>query len=138
MIQLLCLGFWSRPELARADCIGDMCSEPIKKGQPAPYDGQVMTTGLAISLGQQAENCDRRIKIETTRISELGGIELKHSRDLHEIDNKKNEEKQKILEKQIEQQQKKWYESAGFVATVTVVGALAVFFAAGYGIKGAK
>ena len=40
------------------------CAMAIVQGQPAPFSGQVLTTTLAIALGQKAEGCDQVVAIE--------------------------------------------------------------------------
>lgn len=52
------------------------CSSELKKGEPAPYAGQLLTPDLAITLGQRAAGADRRVKEETDRLTQLHAIDL--------------------------------------------------------------
>ena len=59
-----------------------LCAVPVAAGQPAPYDGQLLTPDLALHLGQQAEGCDARLRLLTNRMGQEAGIEQRRLRSL--------------------------------------------------------
>lgn len=62
------------------------CTQPIVRGEIAPFDGQLLNTEKAIQLGQVAAHCEDRIELERTRTSSLAMIELGHAKELYAID----------------------------------------------------
>lgn len=73
MILALCLIGW-KTSAARADEAPDLRAVPLQAGEPAPFDGQLLTPELAIRLGQKAEGCEERINIEVRRVEALAVV----------------------------------------------------------------
>lgn len=96
------------------------CAQPIVAGQAAPFSGQLLTTKLAISIGQKAEYCDVVTKIEVDRTAEKAAIDLTAEKQLRSIDNDTAKAEREAMQKRLDQAQP-WYERPWFVATVTVI-----------------
>jgi hypothetical protein len=100
----------------------DLCSQPLQAGEVAPFSGQLITTELAITLGQKAEYCDTRIRLETEFIASQFQLDLDLERRLHQIDNEGCVEKVDLLNQRLkERQERKWYRHPLFVSTVSVI-----------------
>jgi len=105
----------------------DKCSQPVAKGQVAPFDGQLITTKLAVALGQKADRCDAVTAIEVDRVRGLlkVDLDLEHSLRLSESDGAKQRED--LLMRKIDEAAPRWYERPVFVATVTGVVVVAAY-----------
>jgi hypothetical protein len=94
----------------------------MEKGQVAPFDGQLVSPDLAITLGQRAEHCDARIELEANRVRGLEKAETKLCQRMADIDKAAAGEREKVLQKSLEAcEGQPWWESPPFVVTVTVV-----------------
>lgn len=116
------------------------CSAPIQKGQPSLLEGQVLTTDLAIFLGQKAAEADSRLRLELDRVSKNHKIDLNLAKkeaeiDLHACTSSASVQKHRadILEAQLEEAESgpSWYASPpalfGYgVATTLLILALVV------------
>jgi len=61
------------------DCVTDtptLCAVALYQGQVAPYTGQLLTTPLAIRLGQKADRCDAVVRIEADYARKLVLVDL--------------------------------------------------------------
>lgn len=96
------------------------CAQPVTAGQPAPFSGQLLTTKLAITLGQKAEYCAVAAKIEVDRVSEKAAIDLVAERQLRSIDNDTAKAEREAMQKRLDQASP-WYERPWLVATITAV-----------------
>jgi hypothetical protein len=47
------------------------CAVEVQKGEKAPFTGQLLTPELALNLGQRAESCDARVRIEVSRTASV-------------------------------------------------------------------
>jgi hypothetical protein len=59
---------------------------PTRKGDPAPFDGQFLTTDLAVRLAQGSANCQTRIDEEVKREKADAAIDVQREKDLHAKD----------------------------------------------------
>jgi hypothetical protein len=123
---------------ARADPVPEcdpddpkLCATPIRKGELAPFDGQVLTTELAIKLGQKAEFCDKRLVIELSRATQLAEIELAKEKAFRKIDQDMHAEQLRILRSKIDDSldrpfwREPWFVAAA-TATITVAAVVGV------------
>lgn len=110
----------------------NLCAVPMAAGQPAPYDGQLLTPKLALHLGQQAEGCDARLgllstrmaqdaDIETQRLQAVGAAELKTLRAALKDCDQALTEVQQVL-----RQQHPWWRSAALWMPVVAVASAGV------------
>lgn len=104
------------------------CAVALLKGETAPYDGQLLTTDLAIRQGQKVEHCDARMAIEVDRANQLAEVKINLEKRLRAIDTEAYELQLKVMQKHLEKAGKRsWLEHPAVVATMTavvVVGAL--------------
>lgn len=136
------LALWTAPAFAQADCDPDdpsRCAQPLQKGQPAPFDGQLLTPALAIALGLKADRCDAYAALEASRAAELANIDKRLLERLRELDQKTCDQQTNLLQKRLDDalaaQGGPWFERPEFVVPVTFVATTAVWFLA---IKGAS
>jgi len=112
-------------------CEGEHCATPLQKGELAPYAGQLLSAPLAIDLGMKAMYCDERLKLELNFLKKDLGLELNLERQLRENDRKVWEAKEALLLRRLEEAHSRpWYEHPAFVAVVSVVGTVLVFWGA--------
>ena len=137
-----CPGFWFVLVLiavpaARADKICDPeqpthCSQYVVAGTKAPFDGQLLTTDLAIDLGLKADSCERVVGIEVKHEKKLASLDIALERSI-----RKSVERMHAEELEIEKADRdRWreaaavpfYEKPWFVALMTagVIGSIVV------------
>lgn len=110
-----------------------MCAAPILKGEAAPFDGQVLTTELAIKLGQKADFCDKRLAIELSRATQLADIELEKMRALRKIDEDAHAEQLRIMQKKVDAAlDRPFWREPWFVALTTATVTLAAAVGVGW------
>lgn len=139
-IFLVCV-FWSLPVFGQDPAPEEDVITAVKKGQPAPYDGQLFDTATAIRWGQWLQNCQERSQLALDREKSLCRIELDYQAEIASIQMNRIEELNKDLMarlKRSEQAKAKaeyerdnlpWYESAWFGLAVGVVGSLGLVYA---------
>jgi len=100
-------------------------------GQIATYSGQLLTTELAIDLGQRASFCETRMKLELVHASALAGIDLSLEKQLRANDKITWELEKKLLLERLEESKisPPWYTHPVFVATLTILAVGSVSFA---------
>lgn len=113
---------------ATPECATDdpaLCSTPMAQGDVAPYAGQLLTTKLAIQLGQKADSADERVQLEVQHATQLIKIDLALEQQLHQIDVQSFTEQMGILQTELTAAEKAavvpFYRQPWFVATATVV-----------------
>lgn len=112
------------------------CSLPLSQGEIAPFDGQLLTTKLAIDLGQKAESFGARLELELSYQKKLLSIDLELEKKLRENDRISHEQQVKLLTKRLEEvSHTSWYESPIFISGLSVVTTVLVFIGVGYVIK---
>jgi len=98
------------------------CSVGLKAGEPVPFDGQLVSPDLAITLGQRAEHCDARIQLEADRVSGVERAESALCARMRELEARASGEREKVLSAALDDcSGVPWWESPPFVAAVTVV-----------------
>ena len=104
------------------------CAAPLRKGQSAPFDGQLLTDSLALSLGQKADGCAERITIEKKRAQRWAEIGVTLAQRKAEIDRNAAADQIGLLRKRLGEAQEPppWYETSTFTVVVTVVITTAV------------
>ena len=93
---------------------------PLAKGQPAPFDGQLLSTELAIRLGMKAETCERRVGIEVTHAARLVQVDLDLCERKREIDAAARQAERELMTKAVDGAAV-WYRDPVFVAATSVV-----------------
>jgi hypothetical protein len=133
----------SNPDLLQyaLECDGEnfsMCAQPLLKGEKAPFDGQLLTPELAISLSQRAMAFDSQLEIELERSQKLHDIEMNYQRDISNLDKEASKKQIKLLEKRLNEVVKiPWYQKPAFVAITSCVATVAVVIGAVFVIKAA-
>jgi hypothetical protein len=98
------------------------CAQPLEKGQPAPFPGQLLSPNLAIDLGQKATWCDERLDLELKHAKALAEVDLSLERQLHANDKAAGDAKERLLLGRLEEAKKPapWYESKVFLVIVSI------------------
>lgn len=102
---------------------------PISKGDPAPFAGQLLTTDLAIRLGQKADRCDSIIELEKLHQQELAMVQVNLARQKEALANEARIQERKVWETRLEHATS-WYTHPLFVAAVTAVSVGLLVYAA--------
>lgn len=116
--------------LAVPACDGADCATPLRAGEPAPHDGQLLTTSLAIRLGQRADRCDAVVAIELERARALAAVDLALERELRRLETEAAARKAAALERAIEAAEPPWHERPAFVAAASAALSVAAMYAA--------
>ena len=121
----------STPTLAEVQCKPDNpkhCVQPISKGQLSLLDGQVLSTELAIHLGQKAEKHDILLEEAVNKEKELGQIRLNNEKQLSAIELEAEAQRTAYWQQRALEAEKgpPFYQKPIFVIPVTVVTVLAV------------
>ena len=103
-----------------------LCAALIRKGEPSPLEGQVLTSSLAINLAQRAYGCEKRLKLELTKLSETYEAQLDEQRKIYKSELKALETEKDLYKKQA-LVKVPWYETPLFVAGVTTVVLTSIF-----------
>jgi hypothetical protein len=109
------------------------CSTPIQRGQAAIFEGQLLTTDLAITLGMKAANCDARIALEVDFAKKMAEVDLVLEKKLREIDGKSAVDSIQLMQKRLDEAVVPVYERPWFVAGVTFVLTVGAFSLAVWG-----
>jgi len=114
------------PNIAAAECDPDnpaLCAQAVTKGQPVPFDGQLLTVPLAIKLSQKADRCDQVTTLEVDFAKKLAGVDLALERQLSAADTAAHARELKAMEAAMEEAKEAasvpFYERPWFVGTVT-------------------
>jgi hypothetical protein len=105
-----------------------MIAIPLSEGQSAPWDGQLISKDLAISLSVRANTCDRLMGIEASHTKKRADREIQHISELREIDKQLYLSNEKILR---DAAKRPWWEHPLIVAAITFAGTTGVFWTAG-------
>jgi len=110
-----------------------LCAQPLLQGEPAPFDGQLLSPELAIKLGQRALDFDIELTIQLDRQQKLHDIEMGYLKDVYELEKVAAEKKIDVLEEALEEAGEiPWYQTPGFVAVVSCVATGLLIFGASY------
>jgi hypothetical protein len=109
-----------------------MCSTPMRRGEVAPYAGQLLSPVLAISLGQAADHCDEQIALEVTHTSSLAAVVLDFTRKLHRLEVEAVTQERDVYRALYasEAEGQAWYGHAMFVAAASVLATLGAVYIA--------
>ena len=98
------------------------CSQPLEKGQAAPYAGQLLTPRLAVRLGQRAERCDQQLELERGYMQKLVLIERELAGERVRIEqDARTREREYLLGELAKKDSVPWYQRPVFVMAVTFV-----------------
>lgn len=122
----LCVALQGSPE-----CKDDKCAVPLLKGTPAPFSGQLLSTQLAISLGQKAEYGDKLLELETEKLKAEFTAELRLAEKLMDLQEESKDRQIAYLRKELDKATyTPFYERPMFVAIVSVLATTALFIGA--------
>ena len=106
------------------------CVQPLVKGEPAPFDGQLMSNRRAAKLAVAAGGCQDRVDLVTERERELAKVILDGEKALRASDQAGAQLQRDLLMKRMAEMEDiltpRWFERPAFVAAVTVVATVAV------------
>lgn len=110
---------------ASADnCLGaELCSLSINRGDAAPFTGQIMTTELAITLGQRADRCDAVTAIAVRHAEHNAAIDLREQVRINLIDREAWDQKAKAYERKLATDSSFW-SSRDFGIVLGIVGSV--------------
>ena len=101
------------------------CAQPAFKGCPAGFDGQLLTTGLAIHLGQEADSVEKEVQIAVTATAAWWRVHVAHEKNLGKI-----EAERAYARGEIEGSKRHWTEHPAFIVSMTLLGAVALVWTA--------
>lgn len=64
----------------------NLCAIALRKGQPAPFSGQLLTVDLALQLGQVADGCAASQQAAVARCQADAAIDIQHEKDSRKAD----------------------------------------------------
>ena len=117
------------PSLAEVVCDPENethCAALIRKGDPSPLTGQVLTSSLAISLAQKAAGCDDRLALEIEGAQDRLAVQARSKDALHKIEVERLTQERDLFKNKV-LAKVPWYETPIFVASVTAVVLASVF-----------
>jgi hypothetical protein len=98
-----------------------LCSQALHQGDVAPFTGQLLTSELAIRLGQKAELAARTIGLEVDFAKRQAAVDLNLEKQLHANDVAAKDREIALLK---EQAKVPFYTHPAFVAPITAVVAV--------------
>lgn len=125
--------FWILPVAAAAETENhgaQIDTVPLRKGQPAPFDGQLLSTEAAIRIVLEDEHSARRHALEVEHTRKLGQVALEHERERRRIDREAHKRQLSLADRALEKADP-WYRAPVVVAPVTFVLALVMVWVAG-------
>lgn len=102
----------------------------LRKGDSAPFDGQLLSTEAAIRVVLEDEHSARRCSLEIGQTRKLGQLALEHARELRFIDGRACQKKVELADRALSKADP-WYRAPVFVAGVTFLGTLAIVWLTG-------
>lgn len=131
LIALLALGGAKSPRTIDVDCrtdFRDRCSAGMYKKEIAPFDGVLMSGALAAHLYLMEKNTPERLRLAVQKEVDLREIEVKHQKDLNQINKENFDEKLEIMAtahaQALELIRPSWYEHPAFIIPMSVGGTL--------------
>lgn len=107
------------------------CVQPLLEGEAAPFTGQLLTPRRAAKLAVKAGQCKERIRLETTRISNLLLVDLEAERAKRTNDAKHHQLQLDLMKARlVEASQREWYEHPVLVAAFAVAATSLVYVGA--------
>lgn len=117
--------------------------EPIAKGKPAPFDGQIFDNDTALRWANYLEQYKLRLKIDNLYQLKVCEITTKYNDDVLKIEKDKYTTVVTDLEKRLAKAEKErdnppFYNTPWFGIGLGVVGTLAIIGLAAYGLNAVK
>lgn len=110
----------------------DHCSQPLKKGDTAPFGGQLYTPKLAIDQATKAHDCDEVVEIEVGAAVEPIQLKLEAEKSLRAIDSREWAAKNDLLKERLQEAhsaaERSWYENPMVWFTVGVITTLGAVY----------
>ena len=92
----------------------EKCATALQEGQPAPFSGQLLTTKLAIELGQKAEQFEIQLEWEKERERALSRVDLDLEHKLRQLETTSWKQQESRYLQEIEKAYK-WYRDPAFL-----------------------
>ena len=102
-------GFSARAESPSVFCEPDrlsFCVSPLKLGQVAPFDGQLLSTEAAIENTLKLENIEEKHKLALQHQADLAQLKLDYQSTIHSIDQDEWTDKETLYRDTIEKHDK--------------------------------
>jgi hypothetical protein len=118
---------------------GDDVITPVRKGEPAPYTGQLFDSDTALRWANWLQQYKYRLTWDVRRAQEVSSIELKYRDDLLKAEEVRAEKVETDLRGRLERSEQArldaeeelrnppWYSSPVFGAVIGVIATAAVF-----------
>lgn len=110
-----------------------LCAQAVVAGELVPFDGQLLTTKMAVQQSQKANWCDARSEAAVVHAVTRGEERLKFEQSLRAIDARGYQQQiDRVLkdnEKLRQAAEVPFYRAPAFVAAITVVLTIAAFWA---------
>lgn len=113
-----------------------LCAAPLMAGDLAPWSGQLVTTELAIRLGQKAAGCDALRALDAEHAAKLAAVDLGLERRLREVEAAEHDRAVDLLEAELRRalaaREVPLVERPAFVAGATFAATATIFTIAAY------
>ncbi len=107
------------------------CTQRVYEGQLVPFNGQILTIDLAVSLGQKAFYCSEELKLQLDQQAKILRVDLDLEKDLRANEREVYDTRIALLMKKLNDvESSSWYERPGFVVPMTVLATLLVVYGA--------
>lgn len=116
------------PKICSRDKPGH-CVQPLEKGEPAPFTGQLYTIEMALDHSEIVHNFQNRLKLEMGHLRDGFTIRLQGEQRLRELDVETAKAREKLYLEAIEDASPHWYERPAFVIPVTIAVTAGVILA---------
>ena len=108
------------------------CVQPLVSGEPAPFDGQLYTTELALDHSEKVHSFEARLKLDVEYVRIRLQLEIENLQRLREIDLEASNARGEAHKRALDAALPPFYERPAFVIPLTaiiVVGAILAVFA---------
>lgn len=106
------------------------CSVGLEIGEPAPFQGQLLTPPLALRLGMAADSFEDRVNLEVRHATDVQRLTFEHELRLKNIDLELSAKRIGQLENQLAEAEPPFYARPWFVIPVTTAGTVLLIWLA--------
>lgn len=119
--------------LHSSPALGNDAAVPLEAGEPAPFDGQLLPTELAITIGGKAADCDAYAAADLKLATETAALKIAHQKDLTKGQRERGDEFKALAEKEAEKADSVWRSSL-LVSAASVAATLAMVAITGWAL----
>lgn len=125
MTLALCSDAYARSKKICDPVFEDQCTQPIKKGEVAPFKGQLYTTALAIDQATKAHDCEESTDIAVGAIREPLQLRLDAEQRYRAIDARAAMNREDLFKDRLQEAhaaaERSWDEEPAFSGTIGFV-----------------